>query len=274
MKPILILTLLVLSLTIFSFSFTNSPKITGKIIYSNATSAFQIETSFPFQNIETDEISHFYFKTNENVYCKLYTNYTGSWEAAKTKILTIKDKQTVTSYNMTNPGIYEWNILCENFDGTNDTWAHKRRRTITIINQTNQTNETLNGSNQNYNQTDENVTLQDNQTNSQEDNESDEDNTAENSNLEDNQSENNQNQTQEKTTCNGCKYNQTCYKINTVININSEKHFCNAEKTFEKLKENGKQCKENFQCKSNYCLNEHCRTDNFLTSFLASFGFV
>ena len=145
MKQVIILSTLVLFLIILSFFLMKSPTITGKVYYSNQSTPFRINTIYPFQHAEMDECTKFFFYTDENLYCKLYTNYTGKWKASVSKILAIRDKDTAVFFNVTKPGKYEWDIFCETFEGKNDTWAHERRRSFIIkepiiINQSNETN--------------------------------------------------------------------------------------------------------------------------------------
>ncbi|MCW8965869.1 MAG: hypothetical protein OQK82_04160 [Candidatus Pacearchaeota archaeon] len=67
--------------------------------------------------------------------------------------------------------------------------------------------------------------------------------------------------------CKGCFFNQICYDIGDRIGLN----YCNEENGFMTQKQDGESCKNNWECETNNCYKEICKTKTFLGSIIEWF---
>lgn len=65
----------------------------------------------------------------------------------------------------------------------------------------------------------------------------------------------------------GCNFNGTCVPIGT----RTEYHFCNTYHALESLKPKKEYCDDNYECLSNYCIKNKCKSDNFIASIIKWF---
>lgn len=62
----------------------------------------------------------------------------------------------------------------------------------------------------------------------------------------------------EKECSSGCLHKETCYPITSRTEIEGTKVFCSIINTFKEQKEGWEKCDENYECKSNLCLEGEC----------------
>ena len=65
-------------------------------------------------------------------------------------------------------------------------------------------------------------------------------------------------QCEQNETCSGCLQKDICYQIGQRISIDGEKKYCHFSGTLEGQKNGWRECNENYECKSNLCLEGEC----------------
>ncbi len=63
---------------------------------------------------------------------------------------------------------------------------------------------------------------------------------------------------EEKVCDNGCYYNDRCIPFGTRLMVNNESVYCDIDSALKKQKEEGEECMNNYECKSNLCSNGKC----------------
>jgi hypothetical protein len=245
--------------------------ITGFAVENSTEEPLHIQLISPRPGLERERIENFIFEPFENSKCFIYTNYTGNFVKYNSDVMWLGANERVRfNLSLDKEGTYSWNVKCTDFQDERATWAEEENWFF-IVKKLNITNNITNNLTNDSiienitNNIGENVSMQENETNTSIINYSQEpeiDLTADlNASLEEE--------------CEGCVFENTCYSYDSKLTIDEELKFCSEkEKEFILLKEIGEECEMNSDCASDYCANSKCYKNNFWTRFLVAFGFA
>ncbi len=238
------------------------PILTQAAVYSDDEEALiHIDIIGPRPGYTKEKITQLAFITDSDSQCLIYSNYPGTWKALSGTLWVEADIAYRYYTNLTTPGNYTWNVVCKTVGGDNETWALYEAREFRIIPPEPEPEPEINiTENKTINLTEEiniNITINESVIN-----------ITGNETVEINKSQ------QIINNCTGCMSDENCLEIGFLEeSINGMKYYCSSNHIFEIQNSNRIECSENFECKSNYCLNNICRSDNIITKLFLILNF-